>query len=145
MSNQSVLILLATHNGESYIRPMIDSVLAQDHADLRIIVSDDNSTDGTPAILTEYANTHPDKITHYRSDKRFGSAQKHFMHLLEQFHDQPYIMFCDQDDVWHTDKVEKTLAATERKSGKKMKRLNPMTNFPVSTNNVIHAPDLILP
>jgi glycosyltransferase involved in cell wall biosynthesis len=110
MSNQSVLILLATHNGESYIRPMIDSVLAQDHADLRIIVSDDNSTDGTPAILTEYANTHPDKITHYRSDKRFGSAQKHFMHLLEQFHDQPYIMFCDQDDVWHPDKVSKTLA-----------------------------------
>ena len=41
--------------------------------------------------------------------------------------------------------VEKTIAATERKSGKKMKRLNPMTNFPVSTNNVIHAPDLILP
>ena len=41
--------------------------------------------------------------------------------------------------------VERIIAATERKSGKKMKRLNPMTNFPVSTNNVIHAPDLILP
>ena len=41
--------------------------------------------------------------------------------------------------------VEKTIAATERKSGKKMKRLNPMTNFPVSTNNVIYVPDLVLP
>lgn len=40
--------------------------------------------------------------------------------------------------------VEKTIAATERKSGKKMKRLNPMTNFPVSTNNVIYVPDLVL-
>lgn len=110
MSNQSVLVLLAAYNGESYIRPMIDSVLAQDHTDLRLIVSDDNSTDGTPSILAEYAAAYPDKITHYRSGKRFGNAQKHFMHLLEQFHDAPYIMFCDQDDVWHPNKISKTLA-----------------------------------
>ena len=110
MTNQSVLILLATYNGESYIRPMIDSLLLQDHADLRIILSDDNSQDGTVSILDEYAIAHPDKITHYQSGQRFGSAQKHFMHLLEQFHDAPYIMFCDQDDIWHSDKVSKTLA-----------------------------------
>ena len=110
MNRNTVLILLATYNGEAYIRPLIDSLLAQDHADLQIILSDDNSSDKTPKILDEYASTHPDKITHYRSGQRFGCAQKHFMHLLKNFHDAPYIMFCDQDDIWHTDKVSKTLA-----------------------------------
>ena len=109
MNNQSVVILLATHNGQAYIRTMLDSLLAQDHNDVRIVVSDDNSSDDTVTILDEYAASHSERITHYRSGKTFGNAQRHFMHLLEQFHEQPYIMFCDQDDVWHTDKVRKTL------------------------------------
>lgn len=101
--------MLATYNGEKFIREMIDSVLAQDYNEIKLILSDDGSSDNTLAILEEYANQHPDKIKHYKSGKRFGCAQKHFMHLLATFHDTPYVMFCDQDDVWHSDKVSKTL------------------------------------
>ncbi len=104
-----VTVLLATYNGSKYVRQMIDSVLAQDYTDFHLILSDDSSKDDTPQILEEYAQTHPDKITHYRSGIRFGNAQNHFMHLLAQFHDTPYIMFCDQDDIWHPDKISKTL------------------------------------
>lgn len=65
--------------------------------------------------MQEYADRYPDRITHYRSGRRFGSAQKHFMHLLEQFGDQAdYVMFCDQDDVWHPDKVRLTLRLMEQ-------------------------------
>ena len=110
MNNASVLILLASYNGESYIRQMIDSVLNQDYSNIQLILSDDGSTDGTEAILEQYATLYPDSVTHYRSGRRFGNAQKHFMHLLSTFHDAPYIMFCDQDDIWHPDKVRKTLA-----------------------------------
>ncbi|MBO4939210.1 MAG: glycosyltransferase family 2 protein [Oscillospiraceae bacterium] len=109
MEKATVLVLLATYNGENYIRPMVDSVLAQDYQDVKIILSDDNSTDTSPAILDEYAAMYPDRVFHYRSGMRFGCAQKHFMHLLAKFHDAPYIMFCDQDDVWHSDKIRKTL------------------------------------
>ena len=104
-----VLVLLATYNGSKYIRQMIDSVLTQDYNALHIVLSDDGSSDGTVEILEEYACKYPNKITHYRSGQRFGNAQDHFMHLLCQFHDTPYIMFCDQDDYWHPDKVRKTL------------------------------------
>ena len=104
-----VTVLLATYNGSKYIRQMIDSVLAQDYRDLRIILSDDGSKDETPTILAEYAERFPDRVVHYRSGLCFGNAQGHFMHLLKKFHDAPYIMFCDQDDVWHPDKVTKTL------------------------------------
>ena len=109
MEKATVLVLLATYNGENFIRPMVDSVLAQDYQNIKIILSDDNSRDSSPAILEEYAQKHPDKVVHYRSGMRFGCAQKHFMHLLSKFRDAPYIMFCDQDDVWHPDKIRKTL------------------------------------
>ena len=109
MKDFNVLILLATYNGEAYIGQQLDSLMEQDYCNFRILVSDDGSADATVSILDHYASSHPDRIQHYRSGQRFGNAQKHFLHLLNQFHDADYIMFCDQDDVWHTDKVRNTL------------------------------------
>ncbi|MEA4965620.1 MAG: glycosyltransferase family 2 protein [Oscillospiraceae bacterium] len=109
MQQSNISILLAAYNGERYLRPMIDSILSQDYMGFRLILSDDGSTDKTAEILDEYANNHQDQVFRYHSGRKFGSAQKHFMHLLSVFHDSPYIMFCDQDDVWFPDKVRKTL------------------------------------
>ena len=104
-----VLILLATYNGTRYVKEMVESIENQDYSDWTLILSDDQSNDGTADLLEEYAQENPSKIMHYQSGNRFGNAQKHFLHLLSKFHDAPYIMFCDQDDVWHPDKVRKTL------------------------------------
>ena len=110
---KQILILLAAYKGGRFIRPMVDSILAQDVGGWKLILSDDG--EDTAPILQEYADRYPDRITHYRSGRRFGSAQKHFMHLLEQFGDQAdYVMFCDQDDVWHPDKVRLTLWLMEQ-------------------------------
>ena len=117
MESPTVLVLLATYNGEKFVREMIDSVLAQDFEDIKIILSDDCSKDSTAAILDEYADNFPGKITHYRSGLRFGCAQKHFMHLLQNFHNAPYVMFCDQDDVWHKDKIRLTLEKMKKTEG----------------------------
>lgn len=114
MEEAIVYILLATYNGSAYIREQIDSLLMQDYAPIRIIVSDDGSSDGTEEIVDEYARQYPEIIRRYRSGIRFGCAQKHFMHLLTVFQDAPYIMFCDQDDVWHRDKVSRTLSAMQK-------------------------------
>ena len=105
-----VLILLACYNGAAYITEMVDSLIGQDHGNIQIVASDDHSTDETWAILQKLAGIYPDQLVIYRPEQRCGSAQKHFMHLLSVFHDAPYVMFCDQDDVWHPDKVSKTLA-----------------------------------
>lgn len=110
MNKSKVLILLAAYNGKDYIRQMIASVLSQTYQNFQLILSDDGSSDGTVQILEEFAQSNPDRVVHYRSGQRFGSAQKHFMHLLSCFHNEPYIMFCDQDDIWHPHKIEKTLA-----------------------------------
>lgn len=118
----TVEILLAAWNGAPFIRAQIDSILAQSETRWHLTVSDDGSTDETPQILKEYAAAHPDKISVYSSGKRFGNARDHFFHLMNVC-PAAYMMFCDQDDVWHADKVEKTLKALldgEKKHGKDM-------------------------
>lgn len=107
--NVDVCILLATYNGEKYIGEMIDSILNQDYENFVIVLSDDASSDSTPEILEEYAQRYSQKVNLYHSGMHFGCAQKHFMHLLRQFSDYSHIMFCDQDDIWHKDKISKTM------------------------------------
>ena len=51
----SVSIVLATFNRATMLRAALDSALAQDHADLEVLVMDDGSSDETPAVLAEYA------------------------------------------------------------------------------------------
>ncbi len=110
---KQVMILLAAYKGGRYIREMVDSILRQDCDDWFLVLSDDG--EDTAPILQEYADAYPDKILHHRSGRRFGCAQKHFMYLLRTFGTQaPYCMFCDQDDVWHPDKVRLTLDAMNK-------------------------------
>lgn len=97
-------ILLATYNGEKYLRQQLDSILHQDDDRWHLTASDDGSNDGTCAILDEYAAAYPDRITHHRSGRRFGCARDHFLYLMRNCQAE-YMLFCDQDDVWHPDKL----------------------------------------
>lgn len=99
-------ILLATYNGEKFIKEQIDSLFSQSLTDWHLYINDDNSTDNTFEILKEYQGKYPDKITLSKSSSPLG-AKGNFFKLIE-FSKSEYIMFCDQDDVWHSDKIEKT-------------------------------------
>lgn len=104
-----VQILMAVYNGEEYLREQIDSILAQTHESWELLVSDDGSTDGSLSVLREYARRDP-RIRVVLEGEHYGSAKLHFMALL-RLADAPYVMTCDQDDVWDADKVELTLSA----------------------------------
>jgi glycosyltransferase involved in cell wall biosynthesis len=54
-----VSIVALCHNHAPYLREALDSVLAQDYAPLEVWLVDNASTDGSPAILQEYAAAHP--------------------------------------------------------------------------------------
>lgn len=110
MSGQMAEILLPTYNGARYVREQIDSILAQTDERWHLTLSDDGSNDGTQDILDEYVRRYPEKIRRIVSGTRFGNARDHFYWLMRQC-DAGYIMTCDQDDVWHDDKVHLTLEA----------------------------------
>ena len=122
MKNTTIEILLASYNGEAYIREQIDSILAQSDVRWHLTVSDDGSKDGTPEILDEYVRCYPEKITRVHSGQRFGNARDHFFWLISQCC-ADYMFTCDQDDVWHCEKVKRqmdALEAAEKQYGEEM-------------------------
>lgn len=100
-------ILLSTYNGNKYIIEQLESLLFQNYNEkIEIIVRDDYSSDSTVDILKT------NNINLIDTKKNLG-AKRSFSELLNYAilnSDAEYFMFCDQDDVWENDKVEKTLA-----------------------------------
>ena len=109
---KKVEILLATFNGEPYLSEQLDSILSQDTQNWHLTASDDGSSDRTVEILDAYAQTYPEKITRVVSGRQFHNARDHFFWLMEQCGGD-YIQFCDQDDVWHPDKLRLLQEAME--------------------------------
>ncbi len=101
-----IAVLLSTFNGEKYLAEQIDSLLCQKFQNWRVYAHDDGSKDGTLSILEEYAKKHPGRIALIDGPPS-GGAKNNFLFLLKCV-DAPYIMFCDQDDVWLPEKIEKT-------------------------------------
>lgn len=103
---ETIDILLATYNGEKYIKEQIDSILNQTYKNIKLIISDDCSKDRTPEILKEYSQKDKRIILHIQ-EKNLGVV-KNIEFLLEQVENK-YYMLSDQDDVWLPEKVEKSL------------------------------------
>ena len=107
MDKKTIAVLLATYNGERFLREQIESLYAQTIKDWTIYVHDDGSTDGTKAILDEYAEKKDNFVVlDYPSQK---GASNNFFSLLKRV-DASYFFFADQDDVWMSNKMEKCLA-----------------------------------
>ena len=111
VQKRRLAILLATHNGEKYLRPLLDSLFSQQEKDWDLIISDDCSNDETLDILHEYELRFPNQICLLENKKPFASAKRNFFHLMRQAEGYAYLMFCDQDDVWKPEKVMNTLNA----------------------------------
>ena len=112
MKDTSIEILLASYNGEAYIREQLDSILEQSDNRWHLTVSDDGSTDCTTKILDDYIGYYPEKISRIHSGKRFGNARDHFFWMIGQCKSN-YIFTCDQDDRWHCKKVERLIEALQ--------------------------------
>lgn len=106
---KKVLVLLSTYNGEKYLIDQINSLMSQKMVDVNVLVRDDGSTDSTVNILKKNMNK--------RIKCVFGTnlgASKSFFELINMATlDYDYYAFCDQDDVWLENKLEKALDKLE--------------------------------
>ena len=114
---EQVEIVMATYNGEKYIKEQLDSLLSQSHPYLLVDVCDDGSTDDTVSIVKDYEKK--DSRVRLFENKTNQGYIRNFMSGIVRC-DSPYIMLCDQDDIWNWDKVELTLEKM-----KLMERENP--------------------
>jgi len=102
------VILLASYNGEDYIKSQINSILNQKNIDLKLIISDDNSNDNTVKLIQSFND---DRITLLPIIRSTGSASQNFFRLLRDvdFNSFDYISLADQDDIWEFDKLSRSI------------------------------------
>lgn len=102
-----ISILLSTYNGALYIEEQIDSILAQTMTSWTLYIRDDGSTDKTVTIINEYCLKFPKKIKYVKDNLGNLRSAGSFMQMLSII-ESDYYMFCDQDDVWLSTKIEKS-------------------------------------
>lgn len=97
-----ISIALCTYNGARYLRPQLDSLLAQDYPNLEIIAVDDGSTDETLGILEAYSRRDA-RLKVHRNPVNLG-FRRNFEKVIGLCGGS-LIATCDQDDVWHPAKL----------------------------------------
>lgn len=98
----SIGLCIPARNEAAELGPALDSWLAQDLPDLRIVVVDDGSTDATPQLLAERAARHPERLTVIRNDGLPAGwlGKNHALHLAvttPQARSADWLLFVDAD------------------------------------------------
>ena len=97
-----VSVCTLTYNHEAYLRDTLEGILMQKvDFPMEILVNDDASTDGTRAILREYAEKYPDLIRPFYQDVNLYSQGKDLcLEVLYPAARGKYIALCEGDDYW---------------------------------------------
>lgn len=100
-------VVIPTHNSQRYIAPALDSILAQKHRPLEILVVDDGSTDSTAHMVRAYGPP----IRLIEQDQRGHPAARNvgIRAAIGEF-----LAFLDHDDLWSENKLERQFASFER-------------------------------
>ena len=118
---EKIAVLLATYNGGKFLGEQLSSIDAQTVDNIDIWLSDDGSSDDTISIAKEYQKNWTKGTFHIL--RRFGPLQRHadndqktemkpltanenFRYLmLHNGIDADFFAFCDQDDIWDSEKL----------------------------------------
>ncbi|WP_279131729.1 glycosyltransferase family 2 protein [Photobacterium phosphoreum] len=95
-------VLLATYNGELYVRQQIESILQQTFSDFKLYIRDDGSSDNTLNIINDFSD---ERIVLIKDDKLTKGVGDNFK-ILMQNSLSDFILFSDQDDIWLPNKIE---------------------------------------
>jgi glycosyltransferase involved in cell wall biosynthesis len=106
----SVAILLCTHHGESFLREQLDSIEQQTHANWYVVASDDNSGDNTGGILLDFQSRQRSGRVAVRSGPDRGFVANFLSLACDPAIKADHYAFCDQDDLWEPDKLDRALA-----------------------------------
>lgn len=112
MPQPRIAVALATWNGMQWLPDQLATILGQHGVDVRVIASDDASTDGT----REWLENHPDpRVSVLPATAPSGSAARNFYRLIRDIQLEPgeYLALSDQDDVWLPTKLARAAQVLE--------------------------------
>lgn len=111
MHKPTVHILLATYNGAQFLTEQLDSIARQTHSAWTLTISDDGSTDNTLALVADFAARIAQPLTVLQGPRQ-KSSTRNFCHLIQNApaaEASDLYAFCDQDDVWLDNKLERAV------------------------------------
>lgn len=111
MNAPSLSVVLCTYNGERYLPAQLHSLLAQQRLPDEIVIGDDASSDGSWQQVTAFADAARDRgvrVDLYRQPHNLGFVAN-FADTLARARGE-VVLLCDQDDVWHADKLARMAA-----------------------------------
>ena len=150
MIQPRISIALATYNGEKYIEELLLSLSKQILYPLEIVVTDDNSSDSTLKIIQDFSKHSPFEVRYFQNTERLGYGQNFFK--AASLCKGDYVAFCDQDDFWLDNKINRISEIIELSSADFIvhgglvvdEKLNPLDyRFPnISENGFISTKSL---
>jgi glycosyltransferase involved in cell wall biosynthesis len=102
-----ISVCIATYNGEKFLKQQLESILDQLSSNDEVVISDDNSTDGTRAVIENMSDS---RIKLLFNDKK--GYVSNFENAL-RYATGDVIFLSDQDDIWCSNKVELSLKELE--------------------------------
>ena len=112
-----VSVRCLTYNQKKYIKDALDGFVKQiTDFSFEVIVHDDASTDGTAAIVKEYAEKYPDIIKPiFETENQYSKHDGSLRRIMNEACKGKYIAYCEGDDYW-TDpyKLQKQVSFLEK-------------------------------
>jgi glycosyltransferase involved in cell wall biosynthesis len=127
-----VSVVIPAYNAEYYLARTLDSVLAQTHGHIEVLVVNDGSTDGTLGVADEYAARDTRVRVYSTVNQGVAAARNHGISLAKG----DFVAFVDADDLWHRTKIEKQLA--------KLRPLDPQWAAVYTLHRVIDQHDHVI-
>ena len=103
-----ISILLATYNGEKYIKKSIDSIINQTYTDWELLIGFNGTTDNSKEVVAQY-NDSRIKIFDYGDDK---GKSKTLNKLMKEASGE-WMAIQDDDDIWLPKKLERQFSNSE--------------------------------
>lgn len=89
-------IIIPVYNVEQYLEKCVHSILAQDYDNYEILLVNDGSSDGSPALCDSFATEHANIKVIHKENGGSSSARNAGIRAAEG----SYLMFVDSDDYW---------------------------------------------
>lgn len=108
-------VVMTTYNGERFLPEMLESLRNQTRTIDELLFFDDGSTDNTVNYIKKYIKKYELKGWIIKQNKENLGWEKNFVQGLNKASGD-VIFPCDQDDIWHTNKIEMMTKAFEENS-----------------------------
>ena len=117
--SKKIAIVLAFYNGDKYINQLLRSIFAQTYKNFHIFIFDDNSIKPLKFNDLEINSYEKSKVSIKRRKKNLGFAKNFLKGLADINSSFDYYSYCDQDDIWLPNKLEKGINILEKVSNNK--------------------------